>query len=221
VTANFLPDTYPVQAASSRSDEALLAATALGDVEALDELFHRFHVVIGAFLRRLVGADDTARDLVQETFLAARRSAPRFRGGSSVKTWIVGIAANLARHHLRGERRRRENYARYAGTLYEVPEPPDERLERAERLQEIAGALARLPREQLVALVMCDLEDVPGVEAARAVGVPAGTLWRRLHDARKAMRCAMQKTCANAPMPAADGTGLQPPPRSAGSPRHR
>jgi RNA polymerase sigma-70 factor (ECF subfamily) len=181
-------------AMSAMSDEALLAASATGDLAALDALFERFHVVVYRFLSRVAAADDAARDdLVQATFLEARRGADRFRGGSSVKTWLLGVAANLARHHLRSERRQREKHARYAEALHAVVSRPDEHIERRELMREIADALARLPHEQRVAFVMCDLEDIPGVEAARVVGVPQGTLWRRLHVARKAVRAAVEK----------------------------
>jgi RNA polymerase sigma-70 factor (ECF subfamily) len=193
-TAKLVPLRRAVDAVVVLSDEALLAATATGDLVALDALFERFHAAVYRFLGRLAAADDAARDdLVQATFLEARRGARRFRGGSSVKTWILGIAANLARHHLRGERRRREKHARYAEGLYAVPERPDERFERHELLREIEEALARLPHDLRVAFIMCDLEDVPGVEAARVVGVPQGTLWRRLHVARKAVRAAVER----------------------------
>jgi RNA polymerase sigma-70 factor (ECF subfamily) len=179
---------------ASLSDEALLAATATGDLAALDALFERFHAPVYRFLSRLAPEDEADRDdLVQATFLEARRGAKRFRGGSSVKTWILGIAANLTRHHLRGERRRREKHARYADGLHLAAEQPDQRMERQELLREIAEALARLPHPQRVAFVMCDLEDIAGVEAARVLGVPQGTLWRRLHFARKAIRAAVEK----------------------------
>jgi RNA polymerase sigma-70 factor (ECF subfamily) len=184
----------PGDAVASMSDEALLAASATGDLAALDALFERFHVVVYRFLSRVAAADEAARDdLVQATFLEARRGARRFRGGSSVKTWILGIAANLARHHLRGERRRREKHVRYAEGLHLVVTRPDEHIERRELMREIGEALANLPHDLRVAFVMCDLEDVPGVEAARVVGVPQGTLWRRLHFARKAVRAAVEK----------------------------
>ena len=184
----------PSDAVSSMSDEALLAASATGDLAALDALFERFHVVVYRFLGRVAAADDAARDdLVQATFLEARRGARRFRGGSSVKTWILGVAANLARHHLRSERRCREKHARYAEGLHLVVMQPDEHIERRELVREISDALDRLPHDQRVAFVMCDLEDIPGVEAARVVGVPQGTLWRRLHVARKAVRAAVEK----------------------------
>jgi RNA polymerase sigma-70 factor (ECF subfamily) len=176
------------------SDEALLAATATGDLAALDALFDRFHVAVYRFLGRLAAADQAARDdLVQATFLEARRGAKRFRGGSSVKTWILGIAANVTRQHLRGERRRRDKHARYAEGMQVLPERPDEHVERREILHEIEDALGNLPHDQRVAFVLCDLEDIPGVDVARAVEVPQGTLWRRLHVARKAVRAAIEK----------------------------
>jgi RNA polymerase sigma-70 factor (ECF subfamily) len=194
VTGKLVALRRPGTAAAALSDEALLAATATGDLAALDALFERFHAGVYRFLSRLVPDDEAARDdLVQATFLEARRGAKRFRGGSSVKTWLLGIASNLTRHHLRGERRRREKHERYADGLHVVPERPDERIERQELLREIRDALASLPHEQRVAFIMCDLEDVPGVEAARVVGVPQGTMWRRLHVARKAVRAAVEK----------------------------
>jgi RNA polymerase sigma-70 factor, ECF subfamily len=109
-----------------------------------------------------------------------------------VKTWILGVAANLARHQLRGERRRRAHHASYAERLSAVPPRPDEQAERRELLARVAEALAALPHDLQVAFVLCDLEQVPGVEVARALGVPEGTIWRRLHVARKAVRASVE-----------------------------
>jgi RNA polymerase sigma-70 factor (ECF subfamily) len=173
------------------SDEALLAACATGDAAALGALFDRFHVAVYRFAARLGTVDELARDdLVQATFLEVRRIADRFRGGSSVKTWVLGIAANLARHQLRGERRRRDRQARFVERIAAVPDRPDERVDRQRLLARIAQALTALPHDQQVAFVLCDLEQLPGVEVARALGIPDGTLWRRLHHARKAVRAA-------------------------------
>lgn len=181
----------PVLAAMS--DEALLAACGTGDLPALDALFERFHLPLYRFLARLPTTDDLTRDdLVQATFLEVRRIAKRFRGTSSVKTWILGVAANLARHQLRGERRRRAHHASYAEHLSAVPSRPDEQAERRELLARVAEALAALPHDLQVAFVLCDLEQVPGVEVARALGVPEGTIWRRLHVARKAVRASVE-----------------------------
>jgi RNA polymerase sigma-70 factor (ECF subfamily) len=176
------------------SDEALLAACATGDAPALGALFDRFHLAVYRFAGRLPMTDDLARDdLVQATFLEVRRAAPSFRGTSSVKTWILGVAANVARHMLRAERRRRVHQARYLERITAAPELLDTQLERRKMLSRIAEALAQLPRDQQIAFILCDLEQLPGVEVARVLDVPEGTLWRRLHMARKAMREAVER----------------------------
>ncbi len=175
------------------SDEALLAACGTGDAPALGALFDRFHQAVYRFASRLAMTDDLARDdLVQATFLEVQRAAPSFRGTSSVKTWILGIAANIARHTLRAERRRRVHQARFFERVDAASEPSDAQLERRKLLARIAEALSRLPRDQQIAFILCDLEQLPGVEVARVLAIPEGTLWRRLHTARKAMRQAIE-----------------------------
>jgi RNA polymerase sigma-70 factor (ECF subfamily) len=176
------------------SDEALLAACGTGDAPALGALFDRFHTAVYRFAARLPMTDELARDdLVQATFLEIRRAAQSFRGTSSVKTWILGVAANVARHTLRAERRRRVHQARYLERMTDAPELLDAQVERRKLLAQVAEALAALPRDQQIAFILCDLEQLPGVEVARVLEVPEGTLWRRLHTARKAMRSAIEK----------------------------
>jgi RNA polymerase sigma-70 factor (ECF subfamily) len=175
------------------SDEALLAACGTGDAAALGALFDRFADAVYRFAGRLPMTDDLARDdLVQATFLEVRRTAHAFRGTSSVKTWILGIAANVARHTLRGERRRRVHQARYLERIEHAPAPLDDQVARRRLMARISEALAELPRDQQIAFILCDLEQLPGAEVARALEIPEGTLWRRLHTARKAMRAAVE-----------------------------
>jgi RNA polymerase sigma-70 factor (ECF subfamily) len=176
------------------SDEALLAACGTGDASALGALFDRFHVAVYRFAARLPMTDDLARDdLVQTTFLEVRGAAGSFRGTSSVKTWILGVAANVARHTLRAERRRRVHQAHYLERMSSAPELLEVEVERRKLLARVAEALAALPRDQQIAFILCDLEQLPGIEVARVLEIPEGTLWRRLHTARKAMRVAIEK----------------------------
>lgn len=184
-------------ATADLSDEALLAACATGDPVALGALFDRHHAAVYRFSARLPTCDELARDdLVQATFLEVARAAANFRGTSLVKTWILGLAANLARRQLRGERRRRMHQARYVERLRAMTPPatPDQTLERRQRLQRIADAIAALPHDLRVAFVMCDLEQLPGCEVARVLDIPEGTLWRRLHESRKAVRTAVERS---------------------------
>ncbi len=176
------------------SDEALLAACGTGDRPALGALFDRFHVAVYRFVSRLQTVDEAARDdIVQATFLELPRTAQQFRGASTVKTWILGVSANIARHHRRSEERRRAQQERYRQLPSVVSVLPDAEVDRRRRLQGIADALGGLPYDQQVAFVLCDLEQLPGVEVARALEIPEGTLWRRLHMARKAVRTSLAK----------------------------
>src|SRR5262249_26671491 len=157
-------------------------------------LFDRFHVAVYRFAARLPTTDEAARDdLVQATFLEVRRTAKKFRATSSVKTWLLGVASNLARHQLRGEQRRRARQARFLEGLPAAEGAPEDALDRRRLLGRIADALATLPYDQQVAFILCDLEQLPGAEIARALAIPEGTLWRRLHHARKAVRAAVEE----------------------------
>lgn len=170
------------------SDEALLAACAVGDSAALGALFDRHHEAVYRLVSRLLRMEASEiDDIVQTTFLEAWRSAAKYSGKGAVKSFLYGVAANTVRHHVRSSKRRREAFADW-----QPPAPaasaPDDALSRAQQVQVLAAAIDRLPHDLRVAYVLCDLEDVPGVEVARMLDVRAGTLWRRLHDARKALR---------------------------------
>lgn len=178
-------------AISEISDEALLAACGVGDSAALGALFDRHHVAVHRLISRLLRSEASeVDDLVQTTFMEAWRSAKRYSGGGAVKSWLYGIAANLVRHHVRGAKRRRDAYARVPEPA-DVPAGPRDRAVRAQQLDRLAAALAKLPHELRAAYVLCDLEDVPGVDAAKILDCRPGTLWRRLHDARRELRAAI------------------------------
>lgn len=174
------------------SDEALLAACGVGDPAALGALFDRYHDAVFRLVSRLIRSESyEIDDLVQTTFLEAWRSAKKYSARGSVKSFLFGIAANTVRHYVRAARRRRDAYAEWPAPL--PGGAPDEALQRAQELQRLAAALAELPHDLRVAYVLCDLEELPGVEAARVLGVRPGTLWRRLHEARRGLRDAIEK----------------------------
>jgi RNA polymerase sigma-70 factor (ECF subfamily) len=179
---------------SGISDEALVQGCARGDQTALAALFSRYYPTVYRFLSRLSGCDDQdLDDLVQNTFLEIQRGSSRFAGRSSVKSWIFGVAANVAKNHVRSESRRK-NAIRALGELPPGSEQtPLDRVERHEILLRMGAALRGLPYRLRVVFVMCALEDIPGVEAARILGLRQGTLWRRLHEARKKLGCAIER----------------------------
>ena len=174
------------------SEQALVAACATGDPAALGALFDRHHSGVYRFLSRITRCrSEDLDDLVQATFIQVAGASPGYRGGGAVRTWIFGIAANIARHHARGELRRRAALAEVVNRRPPAPQTPQDSLEQRELLERIDVALRELPHDLRVAFVLCDLEQARGVDAARALGVTDATLWRRLHEARKALRAAI------------------------------
>ena len=192
MTARLIPLRRPPVADSKMSDAALVAACAAEDQDALAALYDRHHVAVWRFCGRLLGSDcPEIDDVVQSTFVEVWRCAPRFEARAQVRSWIFGIAHNLARRHMRDGSRKRAALAALADVSAQssLPEPGwQDRL----LLQRLQAALHTLSPPLRSAFVLCDLEEVKGVEAAKILGVRPGTLWRRLHDARKRLRVALE-----------------------------
>lgn len=174
------------------SDEELVERMASRDREALGLLFDRHRRALHGFLARAYPAEDAdLEDLVQSAFLEAFRAAPRYRGAASPRTWLFAIGSNLAKMHRRATARRTRALQRFAT---QPPRPAgalDAALADQRALAQIEAALDELPHDLRVAYVMCVLEGVAAEDAARALGVARGTIWRRVHQARQALRAAV------------------------------
>jgi RNA polymerase sigma-70 factor (ECF subfamily) len=138
----------PVATPEEPADETLVAAVARGDRAALGALFDRFHGVVFRFVARLSGADSAhLDDLVQATFLEGARVAGSFRGRSAVRTWVLGIANNIVRHHVRAEARRRRRVESVARDRERGSDlAPDELASQRQLLARLAQALSRANR---------------------------------------------------------------------------
>lgn len=184
----------PDDVARPVSDEALIVACGLGDESALVQLFERHKNFVHRFLHRMLpGAPEHVEDLVQSTFLEVWRSAPRFKNKSAGRTFIIGIACNLAKMNRRGEARRLRAIDRLSRAPSAGGPTPEDRAMTGERIARLEAAIASLSEKQRAVLVLCDLEGFTGAEAAESLGIRAGTVWRRLHDARKKLRHAMKE----------------------------
>ncbi len=173
------------------SDRALVSALAEGDQAALGALYDRFQRDVYRFVARLASTD--AEDFVQMTFLEAYRSAPRFRGEAAVKTWLFGIAANLVRNHHRGTQRKQRAHDSLQVMPRRPPTDPGDAIAREQQRQWLARAIETLTPALREAYVLCVIEEVPGKEAAHALGVREASLYRRLTDARNAIRAAIEE----------------------------
>jgi RNA polymerase sigma-70 factor (ECF subfamily) len=175
------------------SDHALLANCAAGDNAALEELFHRHGDNVHRVLDRLAHVDrQDLEDLVQATFVEVKRSAARFDFRSAVTTWIFGIALNVARNSVRGHVRQRRAMETVAETTFSDGRGPEERASQRQLAIRLQAAFDTLPPELRTVFTLCDLEGVRGVDAARILKIPQGTVWRRLHDARSRLRAAIE-----------------------------
>jgi RNA polymerase sigma-70 factor, ECF subfamily len=171
------------------SDEALVSAAGSGDRAALGALFDRFSADVFRFVARIAGSFAAdLDDLLQATFLEVYRSSARFDRRSSVKTWIFGIAVNIVRHHRRGEGRRNAALQRYASVGVEPDRGIDAALDRTRQLERLSRALDDLAEPLRVAYVLCVIEELTAREAATALGASEGTVWRRVSEARAALR---------------------------------
>lgn len=171
----------------------LLARIERGEAAALGELYDAHHEALRAFARRLLGDDAAAEDLVHDVFVRLPSLVGAFRGDSSLRTFLIGIAVNDARHHVRAAQRRRAAAERMAKEPRGAGAAPDQRTEDQRFLATLHRALDTLPIDQRVAFVLCDVEERSAGEAALLTGAPEATMRTRLFHARKKLRAALEQ----------------------------
>jgi RNA polymerase sigma-70 factor (ECF subfamily) len=149
---------------------------------------------------KLLGDEQEAEDVLQETFLSAFRALDRFEGRSKLSTWLYRIAYNASLMHLRKRERMTtfsldqpygdEEQARpVAGDLLvDWSTVPDDRLLTAEARQEMDLAIAQLPESLRAAFVLRDIQGLSGAETAEILGISVQAVKNRLHRARLSLR---------------------------------
>ncbi len=187
--------------APDASDEALAAEAASGNRRALELLLDRHADRIHALCRRVISHPEDALDATQEAMIAVSRGIGRFDGHSAFTTWLYRVVTNAALD----EGRRR---ARRPVPTEHVPEVAatgpgtaavDARLD-------VAAALAELPEEFRVAVILRDLEDLDYAEIAEVLDIPPGTVRSRIARGRAALAVAL-----GARPPTGPGTPTPPP----------
>jgi RNA polymerase sigma-70 factor (ECF subfamily) len=173
----------------------LVDRVADGDAQALALLYRQHHEAVRAFARRLLGNASVAEDLVHDVFLAAPAAFAGYRRDSEVRTFLVSIAINKAKHHLRAASRFRRAVERLGGEpAPSNAAPPDEATERRQLCDELQRALDKLPIEQRVVVILCAVEERTAREAAEIVGAPENTIRTRLFHAKRKLRELMGET---------------------------
>jgi RNA polymerase sigma-70 factor (ECF subfamily) len=171
----------------SDEDRVLAAAAGAGDRRALELLLDRHADRVHAICRRVVANPDDALDATQEALIAVARGIQRFDGRAAFTTWLYRVATNAALDEVR----RRDRRPR---PVSEVPEPGPSSSTLEDRVGaaiDVDAALATLPEEFRVAVVLRDLCDLDYAEIAEVLDVPPGTVRSRIARGRAALATAL------------------------------
>jgi RNA polymerase sigma-70 factor (ECF subfamily) len=161
-----------------------------GERAAVEAAYVAHHAAIRGFARRLVNDDSAAEDIVHEAFVALPRAIRRFRGESSLRSFLIGVAINHSRRHVRSAVRRRRATERLAEREELRPHTIDatDELIRRRLAVRLSTALDQLPIDQRVVFVLCEVEQRTSVEVGRIVDAPEGTVRTRLFHAKRKLR---------------------------------
>jgi RNA polymerase sigma-70 factor (ECF subfamily) len=168
---------------------------AAGQLGALGELYDRHQAALRSFIGRATGDAHDVDDLVHATFLAAAHSAERYDGRASCRPWLIGIAAQLLRRRRRAVGRFVAVLTALQGTLQPASDPRPALQARSD----VERALAGLSEPKRITLLMAEVEGLSCDEIARALEIPVGTVWTRLHAARRELRRAVDGEGADEP----------------------
>lgn len=167
----------------TQEDRALARELRAGRVEAFEALVTRFQDPLYDFCLRMLGDREEALDLLQDVFLSVHQHATGFREQSSLKTWLFRLTKNQCLNKLKYLRRRRAPGAQRADDP--ASPPADELLARAADRLRVQRALALLPPEARMMVVLRDIEGLSYEEIQEITDLPIGTIKSRLHRARE------------------------------------
>ncbi len=166
-----------------------------------------------AVCRRITGNEADAADAAQEAMIAVVRGLARFDGRSEFGTWVYRVATNASLDELR-RRRRRPQLAgrdRDTGAGNDWPEPIDHdgamRIDHVADRFQLDAALADLPEDFRVPVVLRDVADLDYSEIAEVLGIPIGTVKSRIARGRAQVAATIsrgdgnQQLAADRPIP--------------------
>ena len=166
-----------------------------GDPAAFEEVYLRFSDMVFSLALRMSGDREEAADMAQETFLRVYRYLGRFRGRSSLKTWIYRITVNCCRSKLRKRSRRRvERPLEHLEELADQRTGPEERALGHDLGRRMAAAIADLPVVFREAVLLRDVQGLSYDEIGEVLGVRIGTVRSRIARGRERLRRLMEES---------------------------
>ena len=181
------------------SDEELVARSMGGDLDSFNQLVLRWERPIYALAYRVIGREEDARDVAQETFLRAFRALSGFKGQAKFSSWLYRITLNLCRDWIRKERRTPVSQAPEGIDIIELAGEgtPAESIEqlvgRKELGRAVSKAMAMLPEEQRTAIILKEYHGLTFQEIAEMLDCPLSTVKTRLYQGLSVVRRQLEE----------------------------
>jgi RNA polymerase sigma-70 factor (ECF subfamily) len=178
----------------SRDPAALLERLRAGEPRAFEELVRAYQHRVFGIAVRMLGSRAEAEEVAQEVFVRVHRSVAGFRGDAALSTWLHAITSRVCLDRLAAAERKvvRQGDEALLTLRDDHPDPPAT-LERKEMERALHRAIAELPDERRLVLVLRDLEGLAYDEIAAALGLEVGTVKSRLHRARLELKDRLEK----------------------------
>jgi RNA polymerase sigma-70 factor (ECF subfamily) len=180
------------------SDDQIIERTLAGETEAFGLLVRRWENPIYGLSLRMLGRDEDARDVCQETFLAAFRNLRKFRGEAKFSSWLYRIALNACHSRMRRQGGAIEesideegNDGRRLELADRVQESVADRLHRDQRAMLVRRAVQALPAELRQVVVMKEYEGLTFAEIAEVLQIPVSTVKSRLYTGLQQLRARL------------------------------
>lgn len=179
------------------TDAELLTQWRAGDERAGAALFERHYPAIKRFFENKV--PDAAEELIQRTFLVCLEARERFRGDSSLRTFLFGIAHNLLREHFKARHRRAPAQPLDTSSVsaHDISPGPSTIIAAKQQQRLLLDALRRIPLDYQVALELHYWEHHTAAQIGEIVDLPVGTIKTRLRRGRQLLEAAMQELAAS------------------------
>jgi RNA polymerase sigma-70 factor (ECF subfamily) len=182
------------------SDDQIIERTLAGETDAFSLLVRRWERSIYGLSLRMLGRDEDARDVCQETFLAAFRNLRKFRGDAKFSSWLYRIALNACNSRLRKHSAMAEQSIDQDdgdGRMYEIAdnglEDLPERLQRDQRAKMVRKALQSLPAEMRQVIIMKEYEELTFAEIAEILQIPVSTVKSRVYTGLQQMAARLER----------------------------
>ena len=170
-------------------EQHLIAQAQAGDATAFDALMQRYAEPVYRLALRMLGSEEEAEDVQQETFIHAYRHLRAFRGEASFGTWLYSIAARVCLSRRRRNHRRPPTSSVEEGMLTSHPrEDPEGRLLSREHTERVQRALAQLSPADRLLIILKFIEGLSHEEIARILHCSVESSRSRLMRAKKLFR---------------------------------